>query len=156
MAYHIYHMKENMTWMDLFRTSYPSRYNILHFLPKVEDVVREDRDTGEQYRNFTLVPQNVYGRLPVNKDQCAYLHFACEEGDLMVNVPHSVIDAVLEGVHDLEWLRDIASYANMLSQDIYRNNYLNCEDEDDDYDPIQDAWMSYWANLEEFISEKMA
>ena len=153
MAFHIYHMGENTTWMELFRSSYPSRYNKLHFLPKVEEVVRTDRDTGEQYNNFTLVPGNVYGRLPVNKEHGAYLHFSCEEGDLMVNVPHSVIDAVLEGKRDLEWLRDISSYANMLSQDIYRNNW-SCDDEDDDYD--YDAWMSYWANLEEFVSEKMA
>ena len=150
-----YHTDTEMTWMELFRSSYPSRYNTLHFLPRVDEVVRTDRYTGEQYRNFTLVPGNVYGRLPVDEKQVAYLHFYCGEGDLMVNVPHHVIDAVLEGTRDLEWLRDIASYANMLSQDIYRNNNWSY-DEDDDYDPVEDAWMSYWANLEEFISKEMA
>ena len=72
----------------------------------------------------------------------------------MVDLPCHTIMSVLNGDRNLEWLRDIASYANMLAQDIYRNNYY--EDDDDDYDPIMDAWMSYWDNLEEFISEKMS
>ena len=154
MAFHIYQIGDDCSWMEFFQNSYPDKYNRLHFLPKLEEVVRTSRDTGEKYNNFTLVPGNVYGRLPVNKEQVAYLHFSCGEGDLMVNVPHSVIDAVLAGTRDLEWLRDIASYANMLSQDIYRNNWSY--DEDDNYDPVEDAWMSYWANLEEFISKEMA
>lgn len=149
------HMNEDITWMELFQNSYPNRYNRLHFLPKVETVVRTDRSTGAQYQNFTLVPGNVYGRLPVNRESSAYLHFSCGEGDLMVDLPCHTIMSVLNGERNLEWLRDIASYANMLAQDIYRNHYED-EDEDDNYDPIMDAWMSYWDNLEEFISEKMS
>lgn len=153
MAFHIYHIGSDCTWMELFQNSYPDKYNRLHFLPKVETIVRTDRSTGAQYKNFTLVPGNVYGRLPVNKESSAYLHFSCGEGDLMVDVPSSTIMSVLDGKRDLEWLRDIASYANLLAQDIYRNNYY---EEDDNYDPIMDAWMSYWDNLEEFISEEMS
>ena len=153
MAYHIYHMSKDCTWMELFQNSYPYKYNRLHFLPKVEQVVRTDRSTGGQYKNFILVPGNVYGRLPMDCESSAYLHFSCGEGDLMVDVPSSTIMSVLNGERNLEWLRDIASYANMLAQDIYRNHY---EDEDDNYDPIMDAWMSYWDNLEEFISEEMS
>lgn len=149
MAFHIYHMGESATWMELFRSSYPDKYNRLHFFPKVDPVVRTDLSTGALYQNFTLVPGNVYGRLPLDRDGSSYLHFSCGEGDLMVNVPSYAIQAVLDGERNLEWLRDIASYANMLAQDMYRNY---C---DDDYDP-EDAWLSYQANLEEFISEEMA
>ena len=155
MAYHIYHMSKDCTWMELFQNSYPDKYNRLHFLAKVEQVVRTDRSTGGQYKNFTLVPGNFYGRLPMDCESSAYLHFSCGEGDLMVKVPSSTIMSVFDGKRDLERLRDIASYANLLAQDIYRNNYHGCED-DDNYDPIMDAWLSYWDNLEEFISEKMS
>lgn len=155
MAYHIYHMGSDCTWMELFQNSYPEKYNRLHFLPKVDPVVRTDCSTGALYQNFTIVPGNVYGRLPVDRESSAYLHFSCGEGDLMVDVPSHIIMSVLDGKRDLNWLRDIASYANMLVQDLYRN-MNQWEDEDDDYDPIMDAWMSYWDNLEEFISEKMS
>ena len=151
--FHIYHMRRDTMWMDLFRRSYPSRYNALHFLPRVEDIVRIDRDTDEQYRNFTLVPGNVYGRLPVDKDGAAYLHFYCGEGDLMVNLPHGVIDALLEGTRDLDWLRRIASYANSLAQEAYSRQNIWCDDWEEDYDPAEEAWSDYWRCLEEFISE---
>lgn len=151
--FHIYHMRRDTMWMDLFRRSYPSRYNALHFLPRVEDIVRIDRDTDEQYRNFTLVPGNVYGRLPVDKDGAAYLHFYCGEGDLMVNLPHGVIDAVFEGTRDLDWLRRIASYANSLAQEAYSRQNIWCDDWEEDYDPAEEAWSDYWRCLEEFISE---
>ena len=155
MAYHIYHLSEKTTWMELFRTYYPDRYNSLHFLPKVENVVRTDRTTGEQYYNFTLVPASVYGRLPMNREGYAYLHFSCGEGDLMVNIPSSTIQSVLDGTQGLDWLRDVASYANMLSQDLNRHINQWCDDWSDDYDPIEDANASYVSALEEFISEKM-
>lgn len=148
-----YHTDEKMTWMELFRSSYPSRYNALHFLPRVDEVVRTDRYTGEQYRNFTLVPGNVYGRLPVDKEGAAYLHFYCGEGDLMVNLPHGVIDAVLEGTRDLDWLRSIASYANSLAQEAYSRQNIWCDDWEEYYDPAEEAWSDYWSCLEEFISE---
>lgn len=143
-----YHTDEKITWMELFRSSYPSRYNKLHFLPRVDEVVRTDRYTGNQYRNFTLVPGNVYGRLPVDKEGDAYLHFYCGEGDLMVNLPHGVIDAVLEGTRDLDWLRSIASYANSLAQEAY-----SCQDRwSDDWD-AEEASLDYRMGIEEFISE---
>ena len=52
--FHIYHMRRDTMWMDLFRRSYPSRYNALHFLPRVEDIVRIDRDTDERIATSLL------------------------------------------------------------------------------------------------------
>ena len=153
MAFHIYHRADDCSWMELFRNSYPDRYNRLHFLPKVDETVRIDRSTGERYRNFELAPGNIYGRLPMDQNQYAYLHFACGEGDLMVNLPYSVIDAVLEGVRDLDWLRRIASYANSLAQEAYSRQNRWSDDWDEDYAPAEEAWSDYWRCLEEFISE---
>ena len=71
----------------------------------------------------------------------------------MVNLPHGVIDAMLEGTRDLDWLRRIASYANSLAQEAYSRQNIWCDDWEEDYDPAEEAWSDYWRCLEEFISE---